>query len=124
MTRELLKHYLSLGHLSIFIDTLIFYSFILCGSDRFEVCLNDEIIFSGKVYRPDAIDMTQLDEKMKYLPTSTGMPHGSVSKHDIYSLLEYNGYNLHESCKAVTNIDLHFEGKYNIQSIDLTTRTV
>lgn len=90
-------------------DTLEFYSLIQCGSGNFEICLENEVIVSGKILRPDAIDMTPIKPKMKYLDTVSDLPHSSISKHDLYSLLEHNGYELGEQFKTVTNIDLHFE---------------
>lgn len=94
------------------LDTLEFYSLIQCGSGYFEICLENEVIVSGKILRPDDIDMTPIKPKMKYPDTiSSLIPHSSISKHDLYSLLEHNGYELGEQFKTVTNIDLYFEGK-------------
>lgn len=90
------------------------YSFIQCGTGRFEVCYNDEVIISGRVYRPDSINMAELHPKMKYPSTvSNNTPHSSISKNDLYSLLEHNGYELGEHFRTVTNIDLYFEGNIN-----------
>jgi len=93
------------------LGSLEFYSLIQCGSGHFEVCLENEVILSGKIFRPDSVDMTPIIPKMKYPDTVSDVPHSSISKHDLYSLLEYNGYELGEQFKTVTNIDLHFEGK-------------
>lgn len=94
-----------------------FYSFIQCGSGRFEVCLDNEVILSGKIYLPDAIDMATINSKMKYPSTVSGSPYSSISKHDLYTLLEQNGYQHGENIKTVTNIDLYFEGRYNMKFI-------
>lgn len=62
--------------------------------------------------------MTTIKPKMMYSETVSNLPHSSISKHDLYSLLEHNGYELGEQFKTVTNIDLHFEGKImDIQNI-------
>jgi len=102
----------------LFLDTLEFYSLIQCGSGYFEICLENEVIVSGKILRPYATDMAPIKPKMKYPDTVSDSPHSSISKHDLYSLLEHNGYELGEQFKTVTNIDLHFEGKImDIQNI-------
>jgi len=78
------------------------------------VYYNDEVIVSGRVYRPDSINMAELNQKMMYPSTvSHNTPHSSMSKNDLYSLLEHNGYELGEHFKTVTNIDLYFEGNTN-----------
>lgn len=94
----------------ILLDTLELYSFVQCGSGRFEVCLDNEIILTGRVYRPDAIDMAPMTTKMKYPNTVSDVPHSSISKNDLYTLFEHNGYEIGDKLKSVTNIDLHFEG--------------
>lgn len=91
--------------------TLELYSLIQCGSGRFEVCLENEIILTGRVYQPDAMDMSMMSPKMKYPSIVSGEPHSSISKHDLYTSLERNGYDLGEQFKTVTNIDLYFKGK-------------
>lgn len=90
-------------------DKLELYSLIQCGSGHFEICLENKVIVSGKIFRPDFIDMTPIKPKMKYPDTVSDVPHSSISKYDLYSLLEHNGYELSEQFKTVTNIDLHFE---------------
>lgn len=93
------------------LETLQFYSFIQCGTGRFEICYNDEVIVSGRVYQPDSMYMADLSPKMKYpLTVSNNTPYSSVSKHDLYTLLEHNGYELGNYFRNVTNIDLYFEG--------------
>lgn len=56
--------------------------------------------------------MAPINPKLKYPSTITDLPHSSISKHDLYTLLEHNGYKLGEAFKTVTNIDLHFEGRF------------
>uniref|UniRef100_A0A2S2P8N0 Fatty acid synthase n=1 Tax=Schizaphis graminum TaxID=13262 RepID=A0A2S2P8N0_SCHGA len=90
-------------------EKLEFYSLIQCGSGHFEICLENEVIVSGKIFRPDSIDMTLIKPKMKYPDTVSDVPHSSISKYDLYSLLEHNGYELGETFQTVTNIDLYFE---------------
>lgn len=87
-----------------------FYSLIHCGSGYFEICLDDEVIIRGKIFRPDAIDMNKINPKMKYPVIESDEPYSSISKHDLYTLLEHNGYDLGKDFKNVTNIDLYFEG--------------
>jgi len=94
----------------LFLDTLEFYSFIQCGSGHFEVCLENEVILTGRIYRPDAIDMAPIISKIKYSNTVSDVPHSSISKNDLYTLFEHNGYEIGGKLKSVTNIDLHFEG--------------
>jgi len=98
-------------YLYLHLDKLELYSLIQCGSGHFEICLENQVIVSGKIFRPDFIDMTPIKPKMKYPDTVSDVPHNSISKYDLYSLLEHNGYELGEQFKTVTNIDLHFEGK-------------
>lgn len=95
----------------LFLDSLDFSSLIQCGTGHFELCLDNEAILTGKISRPDPMDMVQLKSKMKYPDTVSDVPHSSISKHNLYSLLEHNGYDLNEQFKNVTNIDLHFEGE-------------
>ncbi|VVC29213.1 Acyl transferase/acyl hydrolase/lysophospholipase,Ketoacyl-synthetase, C- [Cinara cedri] len=91
-------------------DSLEFYSLIQCGSGYFEVCLGEQLIFSGKIYQPDLIDMTVMSPKMKYPSTVVSdIPHSSITKHDLYTLMEHHGYELGEKFMTVTNIDLYFE---------------
>lgn len=88
-----------------------FHSLIQCGTGCFEVCFHDQIILSGRVYRPESINISQNNSKMKYpITVSNNVPYSSISKHDVYTLLEHNGYEFGEKFKTVTNIDLHFEG--------------
>lgn len=54
--------------------------------------------------------MNQLNPKMKYPFITSDVPYSSISKHDLYTMLEHNGYDLGKYFKTVTNIDLHFEG--------------
>lgn len=60
--------------------------------------------------------MAPINPKLKYPSrvSESDLPHSSVSKHDLYTSLEHNGYKLGEEFKTVTNIDLHFEGRYYI----------
>jgi len=83
---------------------------IQCGSGYFEVCLENEVILTGRIYRPDAIDMAPIISKIKYPNTVSDVPHSSISKNDLYTLFEHNGYEIGGKLKSVTNIDLHFEG--------------
>lgn len=92
------------------LDTLEFYSLIQCGSGRFEVCLDTEVIITGRIYRPDALDMVSIIPKQKYPNIVSNVPYSSISKHDLYTLLENNGYEIGDKFRTVTNIDLHFEG--------------
>lgn len=92
------------------LDTFEFYSLIQCGSGRFEVSLDKEVILTGRIYQPDAMDLVSLSPKMKYPNTFSDAPHSSISKHDLYTYLEHNGYDIGDNLKTVTNIDLHFEG--------------
>lgn len=85
------------------------YSFIQSGTGRFELCLEDELILTGKIYTPDAVDMTSRLSKM-YNNSVSKTPHSSISKHDLYTMLEFNGYELGEKFRNVSNIDLYFEG--------------
>lgn len=87
-----------------------FYSFIQCGSGRFELCLFDEVIMTGRIHRPDTVDMATVIPKMKYPNSTSDIPHSSLSKQALYTLLEQKGYQLGEKFKTVTNIDLYFEG--------------
>lgn len=87
-----------------------FYLLIQCGSGHFEVCMGSEVIITGRIYRPDALDMVPIIPKMKYLNTASDTPYSSISKYDLYTLLENNGYEIGEKFRTVTNIDLHFEG--------------
>lgn len=87
-----------------------FYSLIQCGSGRFEVCLGNDVIVTGKVYRPDAMYMAQNSKKMKYPSIVSDLPHSSISNHDLYTLLEHNGYDIGSTFRTVSNINLHFEG--------------
>jgi hypothetical protein len=89
-----------------------FYSFIQCGTGYFEVCFGSEVLLSGKVYRPDALDMAPINPKLKYPIIVSDLPHSSISKHDLYTSLEHIGYKIGEEFKTVINIDLHFEGRY------------
>lgn len=89
-----------------------FYSLIQSGSGHFEICLDNEVIIKGKVFRPDTIDINHINPKMKYPVTVSDEPYSSISKHDLYTMLEHNGYDLGKNFKNVTNIDLHFEGNF------------
>lgn len=63
--------------------------------------------------------MARLTPKMKYPNIGLSeIPHNSISKHDLYTMLEHNGYELGEKFMTVTNIDSYFDGRRNMNNIE------
>lgn len=65
------------------------------------------------------MDIPRLSPKMKYPNKGlSDIPHNSISKHDLYTMLEHNGYELGDKFMTVTNIDSYLDGRRNMNNIE------
>lgn len=77
------------------------------GSGQFEYSLNDEVIFSGQIGFLTDENSIKNPEKSTELCKTSDDYQGSVSKEEIYNLMENHGYDLGDNFKNITNIDFY-----------------
>lgn len=87
-----------------FTDSSCGYTMIQKGTGCFEYNFNNETIFSGVVNFSDEIDSTKKPENSEILYKTSENVQSCISKDEIYTVLEKNGYCLGDNYRNITNL--------------------
>lgn len=90
------------------------YLMIQWGSGLFEYTLDNKVIFSGKIafLNKNDIQLCTESNKIASLDTRSDDFHASISKDEIYNIIENKGFDLGDNFKNITNLDIY---KNNVQ---------
>lgn len=84
------------------------------GSGLFEYTFGNDVILSGQISFMQDTELIFKTEKSIRFDTTSDDFHGSVSKDELYNILEKNGYKLGDGFKNILSCDVY---KNNIQGI-------